>query len=88
MLSRTYRWDVAGKVMVTVFPADGSKVRPAEAASVVYAALFVDPRTARVWVRAPQATGGAWSQDDPGEGPRLPRSTVTVCGKALEALSQ
>ena len=85
-LTRTYRADVAGKVIVTVLPVAGLKTRPAEADSVVNEEPLVLPCIDSVCVRVPQP-GGSFSTT------RLtvaaaPRSTCSHCGNALLTLSQ
>src|ERR1700731_2277366 len=59
--SRTYRALAAGKVIVTVFPVEGSNVYPADPTIVGNVEPFVLPRTDRVWVLGLHALDGGRS---------------------------
>jgi hypothetical protein len=85
MFSRRYR-AVVDSATVTVLPAAGSKVYPADPTTVANVDPSVLPSTERVWVRVPQPDGSFSTS-------RLtattaPRSTCIHCGKTLLTLSQ
>src|SRR5690349_19190884 len=78
----------AGTVIVAVLPVAGSNVRPAAPDIVRYDDPSTEPATATVCVRVAQAAAGGNLSTTRRTLTVEPRSTVSVCGKALFVLSQ